>query len=147
MKVVLTKDVKNMGRAGSVIDASDGHALNFLIPRKLAVLATPTALKQAESRIAQTEAANVASTEAMKDTLASLAGKTVTLTAPANEQGHLYTGITGEDIVKAVAEQLTLTIPADAIDLDKPLKETGEHAVEVSSVGEKCSFTLSITAA
>jgi large subunit ribosomal protein L9 len=50
MKVVLTRDVKDTGRAYDVVETSDGHALNFLIPKKMAIPATPANLKLAETR-------------------------------------------------------------------------------------------------
>lgn len=147
MKVVLTKDVKNMGRAGSVIDASDGHALNFLIPRALAVLATPAALAQAEARKSQTEAASTAHAAATGENFAKLATQTITLTVKVNEQGHLYTGVGAADIAQAVEVETGIALPTEAIDLDKPLKEAGEYEIKISADGHKGAFTLVVAGA
>ncbi|HYF28883.1 MAG TPA: 50S ribosomal protein L9, partial [Candidatus Paceibacterota bacterium] len=84
MKVVLLKDVKNMGRAHTAIDVSDGHALNFLIPRKLAVPATPSSLKQAELRVKQVKDRKELDVKLVEGRLAQLADEKVTITKKAN---------------------------------------------------------------
>lgn len=126
MKVVLLKDVKNMGRAGTVHEVSDGHALNMLIPRKLAVLATPQAMKRAEGAAAAENAQRALDAKLVADRLSALAEERIVIRKKANDQGHLYDAVDAKDI--AAATQL----PADAIDLEKPIKEVGEHEVPVS---------------
>jgi large subunit ribosomal protein L9 len=126
MKVVLLKDVKNLGRAGSVQNVSDGHALNLLIPRKLAVLATPAAMKKAETVAAAANAKRDLDAKLIADRIAALAEGRVVITKKANEQGHLYDGVDAKDIAEATQ------LPVDAIDLDRPIKEAGEHDIPVA---------------
>lgn len=129
MKVVLLKDVRDMGRAHSVHEVSDGHALNFLIPRKLAVPATAQNLKFAETKQKQVEERRELDQKLIADRIAALAEGKVTIGKKANEQGHLYDGIDAKEIADAAQ------LPEEAIKLEKPIKEVGVHDVAVS-VGE-----------
>ncbi len=126
MKVVLLKDVKNMGVAGTVHEVSDGHALNLLIPRKLAVLATPGAMKRAEAVSAEADKKRETAKKLVEERIAALAEERIVIRKKANEQGHLYDAVDAEDIAEAAQ------LPADAITLEKPFKEVGEHDVPVS---------------
>ena len=138
MKVVLLKDVKNTGRAGAVIDCADGHGQNFLIPRGLAVLATPSNLKQASLRVQQDSQRRELDVKLIQDRITALSeGKTV-ITKKANDKGHLYDAVDAADIAKAT------DLPEDAIKLEKPFKELGTFEVPVS-LGEsfgKISITI-----
>ncbi len=126
MKVVLLKDVRAMGRAHSVLEVSDGHALNFLIPKKLAVLATPASVKHAEGKLAQGAASREVCDKLVAERLAALSDGRVTITKKANDQGHLYDGVGEEEIAEASG------LPEFAIKLEKPIKELGIHEVAVS---------------
>jgi len=126
MKVVLLKDVKHMGRAGSVQEVSDGHALNLLIPRGFAALATPAAMKRAEVAAAAEDTQRALDKKLVEERLAALADGALTITKKANEQGHLYDAVDAKDIAEAAQ------LPVDAIDLEKPIKETGEFEIPVS---------------
>lgn len=127
MKVILTKDVRDMGRAHSTIEVSDGHALNFLFPRKLAVPANGANVKMAEGKLKKVAASREVEQKLIEERIAALADGKVTITKKANEQGHLYDGVGADEI--AEASQL----PKEAIHLEKPIKELGTHEVAVAS--------------
>ena len=80
MKVVLLKDVKNVGRAGSIVECSDGHALNFLMPRKMAAPATATNVKQAEQRAQQVIDRKELDVKLIEERLAALAQERLVIT-------------------------------------------------------------------
>ncbi len=126
MKVVLLKDVKNMGRAGSLQEVSDGHALNLLIPHGLAVLATPAAMKRAETVAAQETAKRELDATLVAERLAALAEERIVIRKKANDQGHLYDAVDAKDIAQAA------NLPVDAVDLARPIKEVGDHEIPVS---------------
>ena len=126
MKVVLLKDVKNTGRAGAVVECSDGHAQNFLIPRGMAALATPANLKQAELRLKQEGDRKALDVKLIQDRLTALAEEKIVITKKANEKGHLYDAVDAADIAKATQ------LPEEAIKLEKPFKEVGTFDVPVS---------------
>lgn len=127
MKVVLLKDVKNMGRAGSVHDVSDGHALNMLIPKKHAVLATPQAIQKAEAAAKQTVEKKDLDKKLIAERVAALAEERLVITKKANDKGHLYDAVDASDIAAATA------LPEEAISLEKPIKEVGTFEIPVSA--------------
>jgi len=125
MKVVLLKDVKGLGRAYSVIDAKDGHALNLLIPRGLAMEATSSALARAEAhKKAQKDKVEIQESLILS-TMSALSEGRVEIIKKANDKGHLYDAVDAEDIAEATK------LPAEVIALEKPLKEVGEFKVPV----------------
>lgn len=130
MKVILTQEVKNLGHKGEIKQVTDGYAAHFLFPKKLAVIATESALKEVKKILAnqkkQAEAEHQLAIEAQKK----LQGTEVVLTAKANEEGHLFGGIEAQ----AIAEALTakgFKITEDQIEKREPIKNLGQHRVNV----------------
>jgi large subunit ribosomal protein L9 len=146
MKVVLTKDVRDMGRAGAVVEVSDGHAVNFLIPRKMAILATPMAVQQADKHKKQAEEMRAVDLQILAQNFASLAEARVVLTMKANEQGHLYESVSAKEIVDAVKASTNLDIEKDMLKLEKPIKEVGTFEIPLSSGELFGKFTLVVEA-
>jgi large subunit ribosomal protein L9 len=140
MKVVLLKDIRDMGKAGTVHEVSDGHAMNMLIPRKLAVLATSATVKKAEEIIKAQKERKVLDQKLIADRLTALAEERVVIRKKTNEQGHLYDGVDAKDI--ALATQL----PEEAISLERPFKEVGTYHVPVSLGENFGSLTVIIEA-
>lgn len=140
MKVVLLKDVRDMGRAHSVIDVSDGHALNFLIPRKLAVPATGAAVKQAELRAKQAINRKELDVKLIEERLGQLADEKIVLRKKANEQGHLYDGVDAKEIADAAQ------LPVEVVRIEKPFKELGTFDVPVSFGEQFGKFTIVVEA-
>lgn len=112
MKVILNKDVKDLGKKGELVNVSDGYAKNFLIPRKIAVVADAAAmneLKNREAAKAHHLAVEKANAEATAKTLE---GKSVKITAKAGANGRLFGSVSAKD----VAEQLKASFD---VDIDK----------------------------
>lgn len=130
MKVLLIKDVYNLGRAGEVKKVADGYGRNFLIPQGLAVLATPGALRQVERIRAQAEVRRAALNEELKDLAAQIDGLTLTFAAKAGETGKLYGSVTPQDVATALQEQTRYEIKRHQIDM-QPIRELGEFSVHV----------------
>ncbi len=144
MKVILIKDVKGMGRAHEEVTTSDGYALNYLIPKKFAIIATPVAKQEAESRRKQVVDRSVVTDALLTQNIASLADAKIAIKMKANEKGHLYDAVGESDIAKAAKEQAHIDLPEDAIKLEKPIKELGTFDIPVA-VGEvfgKFSITI-----
>lgn len=140
MKVILTKDVRDMGRAHSVHEVSDGHALNFLIPRKLAVPATAHNLKRAEGMQAKVVERRELDAKLIAERIAALAEGKVTIAKKANEQGHLYDGVDAAEIAEAAQ------LPEEAITLEKPIKELGTFEIPVAAGEGFGKITIEIVA-
>lgn len=133
MKVILIKDVKGIGRAHEQVEAKDGHALNYLIPQKFAIAATPTAIKEASLRQKQAKDRATVDTALLAQNIAALAEARIVIKTKANEKGHLYDAVGAPEISAAAKEQSHIDLPEDAIKLEKPIKELGTFDVPVAA--------------
>ena len=133
MKVILLQDIRNVGRKFDVVDVKDGYGLNFLIPQKKAKPATTGALKEVETKRAAIEAERKMKEEELAAALAKMEGVEVTISAKANEQGHLFASIHEDDITVALKDQNNIELDPTFLVLGEPLKEVGEHEVTVKA--------------
>lgn len=144
MKVILLQDIPKIGRKHEVKSVSDGHAVNFLIPRKLAVFATSEAMKRAKEEGLKRVAREETDLAVLRAAVKSLSGKTIIVRAKTNERGHLFRGIDAEEIAQAIADQGKLVLQAKAIELERPIKETGERPLAIRAGGVSAVITLSV---
>ncbi len=146
MKAILIKDVKGIGRVHDVVEVSDGHALNYLIPGKFAVAATSSAMKEAEQRRKRVNDRAALDTALLAQNIATLAEARIVIKAKANEKGHLYDAVGESEIRKAAKEQARVDLSDDAIKLEKPIKECGIFDVPVAAAGTFGKFSITIEA-
>lgn len=146
MKVILIKDVKGIGRSNDVVETKDGHALNYLIPKKLAIAATPAAVKEAELRRKQTAERTEIDSALLAQNIASLSEARIVIKVKANEKGHLYDAVGEPEIRKAAKEQARIDLPEDSIKLDKPIKELGTFDIPVATKDIFGKFSVTIEA-
>lgn len=146
MKVILTKEVKGVGRVHEVVEAKDGHALNYLIPQKFAVAATPAALKEAEARQKQAAARREVNAKLLEQNIAALAEARIIIRAKANEKGHLYDAVGEKEISAAAKEQAKVDLPVDAIKIEKPIKELGTFDIPIAAGETFGKFSITIEA-
>lgn len=130
MKVLLIKDVYKLGRAGDVKKVADGYGRNFLLTQRLAVLATPGAMKTAEKIRSQGEVKRAALNTELKDLADHVDGVSLTFTAKAGETGKLYGSITTQDVATAIQEQTKYEVKRQQIDM-QPIREVGEFKAYV----------------
>ncbi len=131
MKVILTEDVQDLGLRGDVVDVADGYARNYLVPRSLAVKASPGALQDAEKiRVARQEQAE-RELEAAQQMSEALTGTTVVVAARSADEGRLFGSIGVTDVAAAIAKYTGIEVPPEQIRLAGPIKEIGLHAVAV----------------
>ena len=130
MKVLLIKDVYKLGRAGDVKKVADGYGRNFLLTQKLAILATPGAMKTAEKIRSQGEVKRAALNTELKDLADHVNGVSLTFTAKAGETGKLYGSITTQDVATAIQEQTKYEVKRQQIDM-QPIREVGEYKAYV----------------
>ncbi len=131
MKIVLMKDVPNLGSTGEVKEVADGYARNYLMPKGFAVLATKGLIKQAQERAeAQRKRDLRARTDA--EALAQrINGQTVRFTARVGELDRLYGSITNVDIAEKLSSQIGAEIDRRRIELGDPIKRAGVYSVVV----------------
>lgn len=129
MKVLFKQDVQDVGKAGQVKEVADGYARNFLVPRGLAVVATPAALKQAadaQASVARRTAEELETARALKTRLEA---QPVVVATKAGSQGRLYGSITTTDVAEAVARQLGASLNRRELELVEPIRHLGSHQV------------------
>jgi large subunit ribosomal protein L9 len=130
MKVLLTKDVYKLGRAGDIKKVADGYGRNYLLPQGLAVVATSGAIKQSEKIRAQAEITRAQMNSELKDLAAQINGLTVVFSAKAGETGKLYGSITTQDVATAVQEKTRYEVKKPQIDM-QPIRNLGEFTAHV----------------
>ena len=143
MKVILQQDVKGQGKKGQMIEASDGYARNFLLPRKLAVAATAenlNTMKQQEKAKKAQEAAEKAEAQAIAE---KLAGITVKVTAKGGNGGRLFGAVTSKEISDALKAQHSIDIAKTKIVQEEPIKAFGGYKLKVK-LGYEITGTLSV---
>ncbi len=143
IKVILTEDVPDLGRAGDVCAVSDGYARNCLLKNKLAVVATPEKIAQHEERIAKERQRREERRKRAERIVKLLDGKTVSLTAK-DDHGTLFAAITEKDIAGELSELSGEEVPLEVIKLEKSIKKVGEHKV-VLDFGEGICATVRLT--
>lgn len=130
MKVLLTKDVYKLGRAGDIKKVADGYGRNYLLPQGLAVVATAGAIKQVERIRSQAEITRAQLNSELKDLAAQINGLTVVFAAKAGETGKLYGSITTQDVATAIQEKSRYEVKKGQIDM-QPIRSLGEFAAYV----------------
>jgi large subunit ribosomal protein L9 len=131
VKVILAKDIDNLGYKGDVITVADGYARNFLVPKGMALLATRGALKQAEQMRRAREEADRRKMEAAAARVAVLGASPVYISARAGEAGRLFGSVTKADIARAVEDQLEEKIDRHDVRLEDPIRQLGKYEVQV----------------
>ena len=143
MKVILLTDVKGKGKKGQMIEVSDGYARNFLIPRKLAVLATADAMNtmmlQEKAKKAE-EARQKAEAEAIAEKLKSAQVK---VTARAGANGKLFGAVTSKEVSDALMAQHKIELAKQKIVLDEPIKSFGTYQLK-AKLGHEVSGTIHV---
>ena len=131
MDVILLQDVEKLGGKGAVVSVTDGYARNFLLPRNLAEQASPGRIAEIRRRQEDEEARKIREAE-RADELAEILSKTVlTVTAQAGEDGKLFGSVTAADISKEILRARNVRIDKKKINLEEPIKETGDYMVEI----------------
>ena len=143
MKVILQQDVRGQGKKGQLVEVSDGYARNFLLPKKLAVVATAenlNTMKQQEKARKAQEAAEKAEAEA---TARKLEGLMVKIPAKAGEGGRLFGAVTAKEVSEALADQFGVNIPKARLVLDEPIKSCGGYQIR-AKLGYEVSGTVNV---
>lgn len=131
MKVLLLQDVDNVGLAGEVANVSSGYGRNYLLPQRLATLATEGALKRAEA-VRKAGEARRAQEKADAEAIAGqIGGATVVFERRAGERGQLYGSVTSSDIAQKIQEEFDIDIDRRKLVLPEPLRSLGEFDVSI----------------
>ena len=131
MKVILTADVKGQGKKDQIVEVSDGYARNFLLPKKLAIIADSKALNEAKNK----EASKAHKLEVEKQNALDIAKKleaiTVKFVYAAGPDKRLYGSVTSKEIAEALKKEHNIELDKRKITLATPIKSFGSFSAEV----------------
>ncbi|MBN1278070.1 MAG: 50S ribosomal protein L9 [Deltaproteobacteria bacterium] len=130
MEVILQQDVDELGLEGDIVKVAKGYARNYLIPRDIALEATPQNLKLLELRKKKIEVSRLKAKEQALKVKQELEGKVITFLQKAGEEGKLYGSVTSMDIASYLEKQ-DMLIDRRRILIEKPIKTLGEYVVQI----------------
>jgi large subunit ribosomal protein L9 len=143
MKVILLQDVKGKGKKGQMLEVSDGYARNFMLPKKMAIEATPDAIntmrmndKATQERIAREKAEALDLSQKLRDT-------TLVVTAKGGGAGRLFGSVTNQEIADALKAKTGITIDKRKIVISDPIKSVGTYTV-TCKLGYEISAPLTV---
>jgi len=129
MKVILIKDIKNLGKRGEIKNVADGFARNFLVPKGLAILATPEAVRMENAKKEKMAEEQEKELEKFQQMASSIESREFVLHKKASE-GKLFGSVSTKEIVSEMEKQ-GFKIEEKLIKIPSPIKETGEYRVEI----------------
>lgn len=145
MKVILLKDIPKVGKKDQIVEVNQGHAINFLVPRKLARPATASDIKTIQNKNEVKQKISAEKTKHGRDMLKVLNGETVTITEKANEKGHLFSKVQIEEVLKAIHDQTGIKAEKSWIKNFDQIKSVGEFKIVLEAFEEKATLLLNIS--
>ncbi|MCD6391106.1 MAG: 50S ribosomal protein L9 [Dehalococcoidia bacterium] len=136
MKVVLLEDIPGKGRAGDIREVNKGYAKNFLLPRGLAMLATPTVVKQVEARLERKKLEESVDRDKLVELAQQIEGREIHLKARSGAGERLFGSITAADIAEELSRTIGSVIDKKKIDIEKPLHQAGSYELGVRLAGD-----------
>ena len=143
MKVIFLKDVKGSGKKGELKNVADGYARNMLLPKGLAVEATPENMNKLEGAQASAQHKIDVDIQNAKDAAAKLKGKKINIKAKAGSNGKLFGSVTGANVADAIAEQVGVTVDKKKVSLSTDIKNFGSYDVKCK-LGYEISGTIHV---
>jgi len=136
MQVILKQDVEKIGRRGDIIDVSRGYVRNFLMPRGLAEMATPSKLEEVRREMEETEERDQRMAERANEIAQTLNKSVITIEARTGEDERLFGSVTAANIASAIEKARDVRIDRRRIKLEEPIKSLGTHQVPVQVHGD-----------
>lgn len=136
MQVILTQDVEKIGRRGDIVDVSRGYVRNFLTPRGLAEVATPSKMEEARRQMEEAEEREQRLAERSEEIAATLNKTVITIEARTGEDERLFGSVTAGNIAESIQKARDLRIDRRRVILGEPIKSLGTHQVTVQVHGD-----------
>ncbi len=131
MKVILTQDVKKLGKKGEIVEVKDGYGRNFLIAKDLGVEASDKNLRQLKNKLAAIEKANQEELDAAKELAKQIEAIQVEAQLKTGEGGKTFGSISTKEVSDILKSEFKLDIDKKKFQLDEPIKSLGTHIVNV----------------
>jgi len=136
MKVAFLENVPNVADAGEVKEVADGYARNYLIPKKLAVLADSKAANVVEAQLKKRARQQAQTETEMKELAKQLEGLEIVLQAKAGAKDRLYGSITNADVAEEIEKSAGIVVDKRKIELDEPIREVGSYEIAIKLTGD-----------
>ena len=136
MQVILKQDVEKIGQRGDIVDVSRGYIRNFLVPRGLAEIATPSRLEDARREMAEAEEREQRIAERASEVAETLNKSVITIEARTGEDERLFGSVTAANIVSAIERARDIRLDRRRIKLEEPIKSLGTHQVPIQIHGD-----------
>jgi large subunit ribosomal protein L9 len=130
MKVILRNDLVGVGKRGDIVEVSDGHARNYLLPKGHALVATDGAVSQAKAMRRARDLRDAADRESAQTIASALVARTITITVKAGSEGRLFGSVTTGDIAQAIHAQANISIDRKKLHVEQ-IKTLGTYSVAV----------------
>ena len=145
MKVLLRQDVKGQGKAGQIVNVSDGYARNFLFPRQLAVPADAQAMNELRTKEEAAQYHARVEKEAALEAAAKLKEKTVKISAKAGSSGRLFGAVTTKEVAEALNKQFGIQVDKRKITMND-IKAYGTYTAEIKlHAGVTAAFSVTVS--
>ncbi len=144
MDVIFLQDVPGSGRRGEVKHVAEGYARNFLLPKRLAQIATPEARQRFTAQQDALEKKQQGEAGRLEEIAKILSRASLTIRRKASPAGTLFQGVSRQDIAAAIQEQCGCGISADAVGIQHPLKQVGEARVPITVGNKEIIITVNI---
>ena len=143
MKVILNQDIKKLGKKGDVVEVAKGYARNYLLPKKLAIVATANNLEFAQKLQEKRQQQAQVNSELAESIITALADAHIVISQTTTDEGTLYAAISNLQIVEAVETFSGFKLEEEQISLESQVKEIGLHTVKVV-LGPDTNFDITL---
>jgi len=131
MRVILTKDVPDLGAKGEILDVAAGYARNYLLPQSLALKATAGTVRQAEAMRRSRIEAERKAREVAEELAESLVGSRVVVAARAGDEGRLFGSVGVADVREAIKKFTGVEVEQEIVNIEVPIREIGLHEISL----------------
>ncbi len=144
MKLILLKNIKKLGNSGNIIEVKSGYAMNFLIPQKIAVLATPKKIKELEKENQKIQKKKIQLTDNLENIIKKINNKKIKILKQASEKGKLFASISQDEILLAVKNNFKVDLSNYKIKIKEHLKKIGEHKLNLKIKDKKINLIIEV---
>ena len=144
MKVILLSDVVKVGKKYDLVDVAQGFARNFLFAKGLAEAVTKSSAKRVAQMQEKRQVEKKKQEEKLQNAFEAITKAVITVKRAANEEGHLYAGVSADELALELGKMVGVAIPGEHIIIEKPFKVLGDFTVTVELNGKKAEFKLVI---
>ena len=143
MKLILNSDIKSLGRKGDVVDVAKGYARNYLLPKKLAIVATANNLEFAQKLQEKRQQEAQVNNELAESIITALADAHIVISQTTTDEGTLYAAISNLQIAEAVETFSGFKLEEEQISVESQVKEIGLHTIKVV-LGPDTNFDITL---